>query len=463
MAEKKENILIIEDDPVYRNLSKSILKERFNTFATESPSRAFQILEKEQISFVICDYLLPEMNGLKILDRIKKDHPHIEVIMISDSGDMNTVIEALRKGASDFFRKPFSATDLWVAIERSRRQAVINQNLADQKNRNKRLKDTLKEEIEHEIVGKTEIILEIRKQMEMVAATPDTSVLIIGESGTGKELVARGIHNLSARREEEFKAINMSATPSSLFESEFFGHKKGSFTGAISDRAGWFESANKGTLFLDEIGEMTPDLQVKMLRVLEDRSYTKVGAQTQQFFNVRIVAATNKSIETLTDGKSFRQDLFHRLGTFIIQLPPLRERRTDIPLLTEYFLTFLSKKMGKGVYKIHPDTYQLFNNYDFPGNIRELKNMIERALILCQGDELLPSHFDLLTAGMKQHHTEPSSVETYDLKEIEKETIIRALEETNYNKAEASRLLNLDWNALYRRLKKYGIEIKGEQ
>jgi len=160
MAEKKESILIIEDDPVYRNLSKSILKEKFNTFATESPSRAFQILEKEKISFVICDYLLPEMNGLKILDRIKKDHPHIEVIMISDSGDMDTVIEALRKGASDFFRKPFSATDLWVAIERSRRQAVINQNLAEQKNRNKRLKDTLKEEIGHEIVGKTGIILD---------------------------------------------------------------------------------------------------------------------------------------------------------------------------------------------------------------------------------------------------------------------------------------------------------------
>lgn len=459
MSEVRENILVIEDDPVYRNLSKSILKERFNVFATESPLRAFQLLEKEKISFVICDYLLPEMNGLKILDRIKKEYPEIEIIMISDSGDMDTVIEALRKGAADFFRKPFSATDLWMAIERTKRQAVINQLLLEQKSRNSRLKDTIRQEFGYEIIGESPNIMEVKKQMEMVADTPDTSVLIIGESGTGKELVARGIHDMSSRREELFGAINMSAIPSSLFESEFFGHKKGSFTGAISDRAGWFESANKGTLFLDEIGEMTQDLQVKLLRVLEDRSYSKVGAQKQQRFDVRIVAATNKSIETLTDGKHFRLDLFHRLGTFIIHLPPLRERPADIPLLADFFLKSLAKKMGKGVRKIHPDVYNLFRNYAFPGNIRELKNIVERAIILCQGDQLLPSHFHLLPVTKQEMHvlTQP---ETFDLKDLEKQAIIGALEKANYNKAEASRLLNLDWNALYRRLKKYNIEIK---
>lgn len=174
--------------------------------------------------------------------------------------------------------------------------------------------------------------------MKMVAQTPDTSVLIIGESGTGKELVARGIHNLSNRKGESFGAVNMSAVPESLFESEFFGHKKGSFTGAIADKAGWFESVNKGTLFFDEIGEMSISLQVKLLRVLEDRKFTKVGTQKEQSFDLRIVAATNKTIEHLTDGKSFRQDLFHRLGTFVIQLPPLRKRKDDIPKLAEYFL-----------------------------------------------------------------------------------------------------------------------------
>jgi len=459
MSEIKENILVIEDDPVYRNLSKSILKERFNVFATESPTRAFQLLDKESVSYVICDYLLPEMNGLQILDRIKQDHPEIEIIMISDSGDMDTVIEALRKGASDFFRKPFSATDLWVAIERTKRQAEINQHLAEQKKRNHRLKETINEVIGNDIIGESSNILEIKKQMEMVAQTPDTSVLIIGESGTGKELVARGIHDMSARREELFGAINMSAIPSSLFESEFFGHKKGSFTGAIADRAGWFESANRGTLFLDEIGEMTPDLQVKLLRVLEDRSYTKVGGQQQQKYDIRIVAATNKSIEKLTDGKSFRLDLFHRLGTFIIHLPPLRERQSDIPLLANYFLKILAKKMGKGVKKIHPDVFSLFSNYAFPGNIRELKNIVERALILCQGNELMPSHFNLLPTSVPKVSVAAKS-ETYDLKELEKQAIIGALEKTNYNKAEASRLLNLDWNALYRRIKKYDIEIK---
>jgi len=242
--------------------------------------------------------------------------------MISSSGDMETVIGALRKGAADYLRKPFTAPEIWVAIERTRKVSELSTNLNHFKKRNSLLTEVVNRELGYLIIGKSAEIKDIKQQMQRVAQTPDTSVLIIGESGTGKELIARGIHHLSSRKDELFGAVNMSAVPESLFESEFFGHKKGSFTGAITDRAGWFETANYGTLFFDEIGEMSMPLQVKLLRVLEDRHYTKVGSQQEQHFDVRIVAATNKSITELSSGKNFRLDLYHRLSTFIIELPP---------------------------------------------------------------------------------------------------------------------------------------------
>lgn len=456
MSEKtKLNILIIDDDPIYRKLSKSILSERFNVFTAELPSLGFKVLKNESLSFVICDYHMPEMDGLKVLEKIKQEYPDIEVIMISNSDDMDTVIGALRKGAADYFKKPFTAADLWMSIERTQKFAELNKNLKVEKSKAKHYKNQINQELGVNIIGKSSSIADIQEQMKMVAATPDTSVLIIGESGTGKELVARGIHELSSRKDEFFGAVNMSAIPENLFESEFFGHKKGSFTGAIADKAGWFESANKGSLFLDEIGEMSMGLQVKLLRVLEDRSFSKVGSAKNQSFDVRIVAATNKSVEQLSNGKEFRLDLFHRLGTFIIHLPPLRERKSDIPLIAHHFLINLSEKMGKNITGIHAKALDILNNYSFPGNIRELKNMMERAVIVCNGNELQAKHFSLL-------NTTTSSIlaeNTFDLKEIEKHTIERALQKANYNKAEASRLLNLEWNALYRRIQKYGIEI----
>jgi DNA-binding NtrC family response regulator len=459
MKKKSLNILVIDDDPVIRNLMRSILKEKSNVFAVETPSLAFKILKNEPVDIIICDFQLPEMNGLQVLEKIKEEYPDIEVIMISNSSDMDTVIGALRKGAADFFKKPFTAAEIWVAIERTKRFSELYSDLNQYKKKTSLLQKEVNQVLGYQIIGTSVDIENIKQQMKMVADTPDTSVLIIGESGTGKELVARGIHNLSKRKDEFFGAVNMSAVPESLFESEFFGHKKGSFTGAIADKAGWFETSNKGTLFFDEIGEMSRSLQVKLLRVLEDRKFTKVGTQREQQFDIRFIAATNKTLKHLTDGKDFRSDLFHRLGTFIIQLNPLRERKSDLPELSYYFLSSLSKKMGKSISRIHPSVFDLFNNYSFPGNIRELKNIIERAVIVCQkGKELLPQHFSLLLSKdssispMKQDHN------SFDLKELEKQTIINALQKVNYNKAEAARLLDLDWNALYRRILKYKID-----
>jgi DNA-binding NtrC family response regulator len=453
------NILIIDDDPVYRRLSSSILKEKFNVYTVDSPSAAFQILKNQQIDYVICDYRLPEMDGLDVLARIKADYPQVEVIMISDSGDMNTVIEALRRGAVDYFKKPFTPADIWMSIEKTRKYTELKKSYHSEKNKNTELKKIVDSEFGVEMIGSSKIISDTKNQMRMVAQTPDTSVLILGESGTGKELVARGIHNLSKRKDEFFGAVNMSAIPENLFESEFFGHKRGSFTGAISDKAGWFETANKGTLFLDEIGEMTPNLQVKLLRVLEDRTYTKVGTQASNNFDIRIVAATNKPIELISSGKEFRLDLFHRVGTFIIYLPPLRERKGDIPELVKYFVDMFARKMAKNINHIQPQVFELLQNYNFQGNIRELRNIIERAVILCFDGTLRTESFSLMNVfGAKE--TSNVRFDTYNLEEIEKQTILKALEISNFNKSEAARLLNIEWNALYRRMQKFGISIK---
>ena len=478
MEDTSLNILALDDDPIIRNLLKSMLKDKSSLHVAEKPSKAFAILKKEPIDILISDFMLPEMNGLEVLKKVKEDYPEVEVIMISSEGDMNTVIGALRQGAVDYFRKPFKAEDIWIAIERTRKYAELNNDLNNYKSRNQYLQKVINERSGSNIVGETPAINEIRKQMQQVAKTQDTSVLILGESGTGKELVARGIHNLSSRKDEMFGAVNMSAVPETLFESEFFGHKKGSFTGAVADKAGWFEMANKGTLFFDEIGEMDQSLQVKLLRVLEDRTFTKIGTQKEQSFDIRIIAATNKTEEEMSYGKEFRNDLYYRLSTFTIYLPPLRDRREDIPLFVDHFFEMLVKKMGKETKKVHPEAKSMLKQYDFPGNIRELRNIMERAIIICEGGELLPEHFPPMVKSGKPAPASATaatagnmagsnaaggggqpgnSEEILDLKELEKRAIQKALEKTGYNKNEAAKLLNLEWNALYRRMQKYNI------
>ncbi len=456
---KKLNVLVLDDDPVIRNMLRSVLKDKLEVFAVEAPSIAFRILKNEKIDFLICDFRLPEMDGLMVLEKVKEEHPGIAVIMISSAGDMDTVIVALRNGAVDFLKKPFSPNEIWVAIERTRKFSELNTDLSKYKKKNSLLNEVVNDELGTSIVGSSPAIKTIREQMSMVAGTPDTSVLITGESGTGKELVARGIHSLSKRRDELFCAVNMSAVPESLFESEFFGHKKGSFTGALTDKAGWFETANGGTLFLDEIGEMSMSLQVKLLRVLEDRKFTRVGTQNEQVFDVRILAATNKNIEELSSGKTLRLDLYHRLSTFIIEVPSLRERLSDLPELVDHFVDKLSRKLGKQVSGVHKDVCSMLSAYPFPGNIRELKNIIERATIICNTDQIEPDHIIMGNAGLQSRSSSPALSETYDLAEIEKQTIIRALKAVNYNKAEAARLLNIEWNALYRRINKFKIDL----
>lgn len=459
------HILIVDDEQRYVEEIEEFLKNRkFKVVGANHPDVALKIIRSTNVDIAILDIRLPGMSGLDLLLEIKKIRPQTEVIMISGHGDMNTVIEAMRKGAIDYFPKPFRLADIYKAIIRTQRFIQLTSELNTIKSSMDILSKNLLENIGVQLIGNSNALKELVGTMARVAQTPSTSVLILGESGTGKELVAHGIHYLSQRNKNMFYSVNCSAIPESLFESEFFGHKKGAFTGADSDKEGWFEIADKGTLFLDEISDMPLAQQAKLLRVLEDRKVSKVGSRQSKHVDVRVMAASNRNLEQLAQENKFRPDLFHRLGIFIIKIPPLRERSDDIPVLARYYLKWYSEQMAKPVNKIHPKALEILMSYDFPGNIRELRNIIERGVIYCDGNELLPEHIHILLNNGKSCVTVDSTVAagsyggSLDLEENEKIIIKRALVKAGNNKSKAAVLLNITWQALDRRLKKYGME-----
>ena len=461
---KNLNILVLDDEQrIIDEIQEFLINRKYKVFTALRPSEAFPILEKQKIDIVILDIKLPEMDGLQVLEKIKSDYPNeIEVIMISGHGDMSTVIEAMRKGATDYFPKPFRLIDINNAIMRTQRFIELNKKLISATSGLKLLSKKLSEQIGCQLLGNSPAMANMASMMIKVAHTDNTSVLILGDSGTGKELVANGIHFLSNRARQTFYSVNCSAIPESLFESEFFGHVKGAFTGADSNKEGWFEIADKGTLFLDEISDMPLSQQAKLLRVLEDRKVSKVGSRVSKKVDVRVIAASNKDLEKLTTKNKFRLDLFHRLSIFEIEIAPLSERREDIPVLVNTFIDQFNRQMGKKVRQTDMKVLDLFYNYSFPGNIRELKNMVERAVILCDGDTLKLEHFkigenkqeEIISTGNKEN-TEPV---TYDLEENIKLLILKAMERTGNNKSKAAKLLNITWQALDRRAKKYGLD-----
>jgi len=450
-------ILVVEPDRMYGRLANSILKNDFDTIVTQSPFDAMEQLGNNTIDILITNYELPGGNGLRLIKRAKQRQNNIEVIMTGQDTAASIIDEAMQLGAIDYFQKPFDYESVKMAIERTKKFVKLNKKLKKAETERENLSKELEEQSGgFDIISQSPEMDKVKKMMKMVAQSRDTSVIITGESGAGKELVARGIHNMSERHDHHFGAVNMSAISETLFESEFFGHIKGSFTGAIADRAGWFEVANNGTLFLDEIGDMPMSLQIKMLRVLEDRKFIKVGSQKEQSFDVRLLAATNKDIEEMKNGKAFRVDLFHRIGTFEIFIPPLRERKDDISLLLHFFMKKFANKMRRKISKIDKETLKKLKNYPFPGNVRELRNIVERAVILCEGDTLGTEHFPNI---VDQTSAPVIPDELYNLEEIEKMVIKKALERCQYNKTQAAKLLNINWNALHRRLDKYGIQV----
>ncbi len=464
---KNINILIVDDEPrVVDEIQEFLTAKKFNVFKAGKPSEAFKQLELHTVNIVILDIKLPEMSGLDVLLKIKSTYPEVEVIMISGHGDMDTVIQALRNGATDYFSKPFRLFDINNAITRTQKYLELNNKFKTAQQNVDELSAKMLNSIGTQLLGKSSAMKILISMMNKVAKSENTSVLILGESGTGKELVANGIHQLSKRNKNMFYSVNCSAVPESLFESEFFGHKKGSFTGAHQDKSGWFEIADSGTLFLDEISDMPMAQQAKLLRVLEERQVSKVGSRNIKHIDVRVIAASNTKLEQLAMEHKFREDLFHRLSVFVIQIPPLRNRKEDIPLLYDYYLKQYVSQMEKNIRMSDPEIIKILSDYNFPGNIRELRNIVERAVIMCEGDTILPEHisFSLSTAQKTSHQNEkntdalPIEKDNFDLEFHEKNLIQRALSRANNNKSKAATLLNVTWQALDRRMKKYDMD-----
>ncbi len=469
--DKKLSILVVDDEQRLVDEIEEFLKNKnFRVFSATHPDKALELVKKQTPDIAILDIRMPGMSGLELLQQIKKTAPVTEVIMISGHGDMNTVIDAMRKGAVDYFAKPFRLADVYKAIVRTQRFIQLSNELKSVKSSRDILSKKLLENIGVQLIGNSKAMTEMVGMMSKVAQTPNTSVLVLGESGTGKELVAHGIHYLSSRSNKMFYSVNCSAIPETLFESEFFGHKKGAFTGADADKEGWFEIADGGTLFLDEISDMPLVQQAKLLRVLEERKVSKIGSRQSKHVDVRVIAASNTNLEQLANENKFRLDLFHRLSIFVINIPPLRTRREDIPVLCDYYLTMYARQFGKTGLHLNKEALDKMMAYDFPGNVRELRNIIERAVILCDGDVLQPAHIKLSNNSRhgEQFPQEGNRVDEnrvgelsdtgLDLEENERRLILKALEKAGNNKSKAAALLNITWQALDRRMKKYGME-----
>ncbi len=456
---KNLSVLVLDDELRMRDEIEEFLSgQQYLIHKAGAPSVAFEILEKTPIDILILDVKLPEMDGLEVLKRVKQSHPDIEVIMISGHGDMNTVIEAMRYGAFDYFQKPFRLPEISHAIERTRRFILLSEKLKSTEYKFDLLSNEIQSVFGHDLIGKSAAMKKVVDLMTRVAMTDTTSVLITGDSGTGKELVARGIHFLSNRKKQFFYSVNCSAVPESLFESEFFGHKKGAFTDAREDKQGWFEIADQGTLFLDEIGDMPMSQQAKLLRVLEEKKLSKIGSRVEVPVDVRVITASNRNLFELSKQRKFRPDLYHRLSTFVIEIPPLRERKDDIPPLLEYYIYYYAEQLGKIIKHIDPELTQKMSSYDFPGNVRELRNMVERAIILCDTESIGWENFRFGLHDMEEISDAGIPADTLDLAEIEKNVILKALDQANNNKSKAAELLNITWQALDRRMEKHKIK-----
>lgn len=448
-------IFIIDDEREICESIKMILEyEGYKVNYSTSAQEGLNSLAENQVSCLLLDIQMPEMSGFEVLKRIKESNPSLSVIIISAHGSVENAVKATRLGAFDFIEKPIDRDKLLISV----RNAVEKANLI---NENIEIRKSL--EGEGEILGKSKAINNILRLIEKVAPL-DTRVLITGENGTGKELVARAIHKLSQRKDKPFIEVNCAAIPNELIESELFGHEKGSFTGAVSQRIGKFELANKGTIFLDEVGDMSLQAQAKVLRAIEDGKIERVGGGKKIDVDVRIIAATNKNLKEEIEKEKFREDLYHRLNVIPINIPPLRERKEDIPILVESFADNITKKHKKPPVKFLDDAIKLLQEAEWSGNVRELKNIIERIIIIIDKREISGKDIEFLFTPGKATLDDiiESSNSFQEFKEkAERAFILKQLNENNWNISKTAELLDIQRSHLYNKMKKYGIE-KGE-
>ena len=444
----KGKLLVIDDEERLRKLLTRILQlEGFEVIEAATAKDGLRKLEHEVVDVIISDVKLPDINGIELTKTIKAAYPAIEIIVLTAYGTIGDGVTAIKNGAFDYITKGDDNEKIIPLVNKAMDKAVLQRRVSE-------LETKLSSRFGFDrIVGTSPAIATAINLARRVAGT-DTTVLILGETGTGKEVFAEAIHQASPRSTKPFVAINCSAFSKELLESELFGHKAGSFTGAIKDKKGLFEEANGGTIFLDEIGEMDHDLQAKLLRVLESQQFIKIGDTKPTKVSVRILAATNRNLQDEVAKDQFRSDLFYRLSVFQITLPSLRDRRKDIPVLAKMFIQQYASKVNTQITGATTDFYNKLEAYNWPGNVRELKNIIERAVIMCDGTELdtsvLPYEFDSSPIT--------SNTSTFDLAAIEQQHIQRVLKHTQGNRAETARLLNIGIATLYRKLKEYGLD-----
>jgi DNA-binding NtrC family response regulator len=454
-----ETVLIVEDKESMAAMLKETLESAgYSVIAAKDGQEGVRSLRDNKVDLVITDLKLPKKDGIEVLKFSKEENQLRPVIIMTAFGSVETAVEAMKSGAFDFITKPFDTDHLLMLIRRAiETQRLVTENIL------------LKEEFAAKlglprIIGKSEKIIAVAQIIQKVAPTK-TTVLLIGESGTGKELFARAIHNLSSRVQYPFVPINCAAIPRELLESELFGHEKGAFTGAEAKKLGKFELADKGTVFLDEIGDMDLILQSKLLRVIEDSLIERVGAEKSVKVDVRIIAASNKDLEKAVEEKKFREDLYYRLNVFPVRIPPLRERREDIPLLVEYFINKYALELKTSPKSISVDALGLLLNCHWKGNVRELENAIERAVILSDGEMITAEHFVLsksptVESADKLHPSDGSleSIAKGALRAAETERIAKVLKETRGNKSRAAEVLKVSYKTLLTKIKDYGIE-----
>jgi two-component system response regulator AtoC len=463
-------VLVIDDDPGVRDYMEALVsRQGYDVTAVADGEEALGSLDATRPDLITLDVVLPGMDGLATLAELKKKVPDVPVVMLSGHGQARNIVEAMKLGASDFLRKPFEVEELELAFQKALEKRAL-------KNEVERLRNSARSETELLLLcGDNVRMREVRDVIEQVADT-DITVLVRGESGTGKELVARTLFQLSSRRDRPFVKVNCAALPSELLESELFGFEKGAFTGAQKRKLGKFEFADKGTIFLDEISEMHPSLQAKLLQVLQDGEFSRLGGESDVRVDTRIIAATNRNLEEAVKDQSFREDLYYRLNVVTVMMPPLRDRLDSIPLLVDHFLTKTNKHYKKDFKQLTPETMNVFQHYSWPGNVRELENMVRRMVVLGSEQPVLD---EIAQRGRaEQREEEPTDAldvgalgdefvngQSIDLKAIsrraaqvaEKRVIERVLQQTRWNRKEAAERLQISYKALLYKMKENGL------
>lgn len=443
------NVLIIEDETDVRQLLKRMLSlEGFNIYEAADCKSALHLLGRQDIDVVLCDVKLPDGNGVAFISEAKKLYPYLEFIILTAYANIPDSVQAIKNGAFDYITKANDNNRILPLLYRAMEKVKLEKKIAALEQQAVSRYNTF-----DAIIGQSPLITEARTLAQLAAPT-DAPVLLLGETGTGKEVFAQAIHAAGKRNTKTFLGLNCSAFSKELLENELFGHKAGAFTGAVKEKKGLMDEANEGTLFLDEIGEMPLDLQAKLLRVLETSTFIKMGDTKQLKVNIRIIAATNRNLHAAIKEGRFRSDLYYRLNLVTVQLPPLRERQEDIPLLTEHFVQKLTEKAYPHVKSMTPAFVERLQKNDWQGNIRELKNVIERSLIVCRGNQLNVEH---LPVELQYHAIDQKGISAFDLANVEYLHIQRVLQYVKGNKSQAAKLLNIGITTLYRKLDEYKI------